>query len=432
LSVIEDFVVGRTVDFGEINSCLVGLEDRWRSSCHVLRSGEAGWYRRLSVADRVGVVATAQAMIALRMMGTGVPHIDAIVRTLMALRRDDGAWAFVSNLSDVGVVDATAWSLLALYEWRNEKTFRHLLATQLEDSLDWLESVALQSGGWGIIPEGSHRSYSTALAVQTLCNCGRRSSMVVQRAIHHLISVADPGTGAWYDASRRLSVPTTAEVVRAFSAAADDQSTYSAELTKACNWLLNIGQQTNLWIAGPGTAYLEEVEVELGTRRIRVEYGHSPRPVAITALSAAGQADTPEVVAAMRMLVGGILSNRWGEIAGGRYLEPTSWMLHDICTAIVHFRGSFSKRTVAVWADYARVVELSQGQGGLVCTVRKHWPKFGIAAGCVLVAWMLVRAGIVKASIISLVLFVVAPLVLNLISNFIFEFLNHRRRGKSD
>lgn len=428
MSFVNDFITGRTVGFDEIDACLSRLKDRWLVSCHALPSGDTGWYRRLSVADRIGLVATAHAIMALRASGSGVPNIQKIVPTLLSRRRADGAWPFVSNLSDVGVVDSTATMVPALYEWQDDPEFRATdLRNLLQGSLDWLEQSALADGGWGIAAGAAYRNYSTAIAIQALCACGRRSSPVVQRAIHRLLSVADPGTGGWHDAERNLSIPTTCEVVRALSAAARDDAKYEAEIAKACHWILKVGRQTRLWEAGPKTACLEEVEVTVDSRLVRIEYGHSPRPVAISALSAGGFAAGPEVVGAVRALLDDIAANRWEKTAGGRTVEPTSWMLYDVTMALVKFRESFPRNTVAVWADNARVVEHRRGQGALVRAAHEHWTKIAVAGGCVLLLWMLVRAEIVPGFGIAMLLFVVATISLNMIANLGTDLLNNRR-----
>lgn len=426
MTFVEDFVVGRTVDFREIDACLNELGDRWRVSCHVQPSGEVGWYRRLSVADRIGFVATANAISALRISDDVVPHAQEVVKTLLGRRREDGAWPYVSNLNDVGVVDATAAVLLALYEWQDAVDFRaQNLREVLQNALDWLERAALDDGGWGLICGAPYRNYSTAIAVEALCHCERRSSPVVQRAIHRLLSEADPRTGAWHDAGRALSIPTTCEVVRALSAAASDHSKYNAEIAKACDWILQSGRQTQLWEAGPATACSEEIEVTVGTRLVRVECGHSTRPVAIGALSVGGRAHSTEVVAAVRALLDDVAANRWERTAGGRGVEPTSWMLYDAAFALDAFRNAFSRDTVAVWADKGRVVEHRRGQGWLARAVSRHKPKLLIGAACLVVVWLISSSGMVPVGV-SMVGFVISTIVLGVVSNLAFELVKKR------
>jgi hypothetical protein len=427
-SLSESFI-GRRVDFATVDTVLLSLADRWRGACNVLKNDETGWYRRLSDADRVGVVATAHAISALRLASVDVPNAEAVVETLVGRRRDDGAWPFISNLGDVGVVDATASTVLALYEWQDAAEFRQMnLRSLLQGSLDWLEQSALTNGGWGIIADSPYRNYSTALAIQALCNCGRRSSPVVQRSLSKLISVADPATGAWHDATRKLSVPVSSEVIRALTAAAAVHSRYAAQIAKACDWLLHVGRQTNWWEAGPETAPLEEVDVSVGTRFVRIVYGHSPRPVAITALSGATLARTPEVVAAMNTLLADLVKNRWDPIAGESSSELTSWMVYDATTALVTFRKAFSQLTTMVWAGNGRVVEHFRGEGLFTRLGREHYPKVIITLGCVTLSWLLVRSGMVPGWGVAMILFIVATILLNVISNFISDFLGERGR----
>lgn len=431
MSFVADFITGRTIDFTEIESCLRKLEDRWLGSFHMLQSGEAGWYRRLTVMDRVGIVATANAITALRASGHDVPQLHNVVRTLVTRRRPEGGWSFVSNITDTSVVDATAATLMALYEWHDEVEFRNLnLQGVIQDSLDWLELVALREGGWGLIAEGPYRNYSTALAIQALCACGRRSSSVVQRGIHRLISESDTVSGGWQDACRVLSVPTTSEAIRALEAAATNRATYAAELSRACDWLLQIARDTRFWEVGPVTASLEEVDVVDGTRRVRIEYGHSPRPVAITALALAGTADVPEVVAAMRMLLDDCGTNRWDSTSGGKYTEPPSWMLYDVMISLLAFRNGFSRNAVGVWADNVRIVEHIRGQGPLTCKFIRHWPKLLLMSASGVLLWMLLWVGMVRDLGAAALLAILAACLLDVISTPLLKFFRNLQRKR--
>jgi hypothetical protein len=421
---IRDLISGHRVDFAALDACLQALRDRWLVACHVLPNGQTGWYRRLNLADRIGLVATANAITAIQLSGGNVPHVEAVVHTLIAHRRPDGSWPFVSNLNDVGVVDSTSSVILALYEWQDAVEFRAMnLPLLLQGSLDWLEQAALEQGGWGMIQGSAYRNYSTALAIQALCNSGRRSSPVVQRAIQHLISVADPGTGGWHDAGRKLSLPTTCEVVRALAAAAADQSRYAAEINKACDWILKTGRHNELWTVSPAMACLEEVEVTVETRLVRIEYGHSPRPLALTALSVGGFANSPEAVAAMQVLLEDISTNRWEAIAGGGSSEPTSWMLYDVSVALATFRDAFSRHTISVWGNNNRVVEHLRGDTLLTRVLKEHWPKLAVTFGCIILLWALVRSGIIVGWGWVTLSLLGGTIGLNVISNFVSDFL---------
>jgi hypothetical protein len=421
-------MLGSTIYLNEIDSSLFSLEDRWLGSYRTLPTGEAGWYRRLGLVDRVGLVATAHAITALGEVRNDVPHLNEAMRTLILHRRADGAWPFVSNLNDIGVIDSTAWVLVALYRWQDTAEFRELeLPRLIQESLDWLERAALSEGGWGLTAEAPYRNYSTALAVEALCICGRRASSVVQRGINRMISQSDPVTGGWYDASRRLSLPSTCEVIRALSIASSDRSRFKAEISKACLWILRIARQTDFWSPTADTACLEEVEVIRNSQPTRIEYGHSTRPVAITALSLGGFASRPEVLAATKLLLSHITANRWQSIAGGHYSEPMSWMLYDVTTALVTFRKAFSSHTEALWYDNTRVVEHLMGQSFLIRTINQHGPKLIVGIACVIFAFMLNRAGMVQGFGWAMLLFILSTLTLNIVANLITESIKRGR-----
>ena len=94
MSAITDYFFGRYIGFDEIESCIRKLSDRWLDSFHQLQSGEVGWYRRLNITDRVGIVATANAIMALRSADRDVPRVHDVVRTLLSKQRADGGWSF--------------------------------------------------------------------------------------------------------------------------------------------------------------------------------------------------------------------------------------------------------------------------------------------------------------------------------------------------
>jgi hypothetical protein len=432
VSVIADYFVGRYIGFDEIESCVRKLSDRWLDSLHQLRSGEVGWYRRLNITDRVGIVATANAITALRSADRDVPRVHDVVRTLLSKQRVDGGWSFVSNLDDVSVVDATASVLLALYEWQNAAEFNDLnLQGALRHALDWLQEAALSEGGWGLIQAAPHRSYSTALAIQALSACGYRSAPVVQRGVHRLISEVDGGSGAWQDASRQLSVPTTAEVIRALRSAAGSGATYTSVITKACSWLLRTARETHSWREGSLTASLEEIEVFVEGRRVRVEYGHSSRPVAIGAVAVADMQANAEVVSAVRMLLDDCAAERWDSTPGGRYTDPPSWMLYDVITSLVFFRNAFPKSVDAVWSDTVRVVQHSRGEGFFTRKIREHHPKLLLIAGLTAIAWMLVAVGVVPSFGLKAFATIAYVLMLNVAGNVIFDLARDYRHKRS-
>lgn len=241
-----------------------------------------------------------------------------------------------------------------------------------------------------------------------------------------MISQADPLTGGWHDASRRLSLPSTCEVIRTLTIASNDRSRYKAEISKACLWVLRTARQSNFWSPNSDTACLEEVEVTRNSQRIRIEYGHSTRPSAINALSLGGFGSRTEVVAATKLLLRDISANRWQSIAGGHYSEPMSWMLYDVITALVTFRKSFSSHTEALWYDRTRVVEHLRGQNFLIRIMNEHWPKLIVAIVCVTLALMLNQAGMVQGFGWAMLLFVFSTLGLNIVANFITDSIKRR------
>jgi hypothetical protein len=106
-------------------------------------------------------------------------------------------------------------------------------------------------------------------------------------------------------------------------------------------------------------------------------------------------------------------------------------MLYDVTMALAAFRNAFSRHTIAVWADNTHVVEHLRGQGLLIRMAKEHWRKIAVAGACVLLAWMLVQAGMVPGFNLAMPLFAISTIVLGVIANFVFELLKNRRRKRS-
>jgi hypothetical protein len=150
--------------------------------------------------------------------------------------------------------------------------------------------------------------------------------------------------------------------------------------------------------------------------------------VAIGAVAVADMGASPEVVAAVRMLLNDCVSDKWESTAGARYTVPTSWMLYDVMTSLSLFRNAFPRSVSAVWADNVRVVQHSQDQGAVTRRIREHGPKLLLMAGLATVIWMLVWAKVIPSFGLGTLFLIISTLALNVAGNIIFEILRDYRR----
>ena len=289
MSINKLFLPGFQFETKSVESAVLSLSSHWRFSLHETPSGEFGWYRRLDDLNRVGNVATAQGLLSSQELGIELKDIEKIIATLTSRVHDDGGWSFISSLDFISVVDSTSFVVRALFYYQNASKFRsYNLSKIIERGLDWIENAVLPSGGWAITATGPQRVVSTALALETLVGCGRGSSKLFRRGVQSLINSSDPHTGAWHDASNRLSVPVTAKAISCLSLISTTLPDFDISLSRPCNWIISLSLQTDLWCKGPECPTNEEVEIQSARGIIRIDYGHSTLPLVAYSLSREG------------------------------------------------------------------------------------------------------------------------------------------------
>lgn len=428
---IKASLIGRTIDPSEVRSLNASLVDQWRSTQTRLPTGEVGWYRRLLENDRVGVVATAQGILGLKQLGCEITDPEALLHTLLKKQRSDGSWSFVSNLDDRGVVDATAWTILALVELRGLEVCGSFdSSTAISTALNWLEENANPDGGWGICAGQRTRAYSSALAVRALAVAGREKREVTLRGLKTLLTLQDHTVGGWRDATGALSVPATASVLLTFADLPYQESKFSAARWKATHWLLQIARTSSYWSEGPHARPREEVEVYMRKRRRRVEFGFSPRPMAIDALIRSGHSTTPIVMHGFSELLLVMRTGDWEKATGSQVPLPTSWMLYDVGSCISSFKQAFKHRSHSIWVGRSQVVEHSPFDGAVARQLQRHKRKMVVLVTSATIVGLLRFAGVIANFSVGATVALVGVITVNVLSNFLTELIKgyHERR----
>ncbi|WHU46832.1 terpene cyclase/mutase family protein [Gordonia sp. L191] len=420
-------IAGYTFQMDALHKANSDLTDRWVTAFHHW-NGEAGWYRVLSSRDRVGTVATANALVSLGALGAAVDPAHAIsaMRCLLSRQVDQEYWTFVSNLNTIPVVDATCAVLEVL---ARASTHDPALAAEARSaatrSLDWLEANEVSPlGGWGITPGAPYRTYSTAIAIQVLCLHGREYKDATQRALGRLLTEVDPATGAWRDSSGQTSVAATAEAVQALLQAQTPYRRYSAEISRAVGWLVNVYQEHPDWISSPVSGAHEEVSVDIGSRTLRVEYSHAVAATALRTLVAARTYDDSVVVHSVINCVQGVNNGRWHIFAGNQYRStPPSWMLYDISIALSAWHALVPADIDSIWLGRHRIVFHKATTPKAARLVSRHWPAICWIIFTVLIIGILRVAGVIESFGVKAIMVVVASLILNVISNLVYDLL---------
>ncbi len=427
-SVLAPYTRGQSVGAATLNQALTSACDLLRSHVHVTPTGEVGWYRQVNRTDRVGIVATAQAVRSFAAAGQAAPRLPEVVRTLLSLQRPAGSWPFISTLADHDVVDSTCWTILALQDARSDPACLGLqpaVDSAVSRATTWLMSVARAGGGWGITGTSDFRVYSTALAVRSLISAGARGHAATDAALQKLLSVSDAPTGAWSDVRGSLSVPITAQVVLALVEAETPAVRYTQQVDRAVHWLSSLAVSTDYWCAGPYVGYHEEVEVGVGVTRARVEYGYSPGAAAVTAICTSGASIAPTVLPISRLLADAT-AQRWSRLSGQHRAELTTWMLHDFVACVSAFRARLGAPDNEVWSNGSRVVQGRQSQAWPIRVAVRHWPALLTVALVALFVYACEAAGLVEGPYLAAVAFVVLNVTLSIAGNVATSYLRGR------
>lgn len=413
---------GRAITSAALSAASTDATDLLTSNLHRTSTGDLGWYRQLNRLDRIGVVATGQALKVFGATGVPAPHMADVVAALIRKQRPSGAWPFITGLASEDVVDATAWAALGLLAVRGAPSCA-AVSKDIDESValatDWLAGAASTQGSWGITPSSAPRVYSTSLAIRTLSATGGNSTdAVAASGAQWLLSVADAQTGAWRDARSNLTVPTTSQAILALVAARSTQVAYRHEVERAVAWLRSIAVESKWWLAAPYAGFNEEVEVTLGKTPIRIEYRHSPRAAAIEALCSA-DSGLDLVTLPMAEMVEQASRGEWSRMSGEHLPDVTSWVVHDFASCLAAYRARIDAGTIEIWSNGRRAVQ-SSGTCPVVHFAQRRWPTLAFLAGGATLAFAADTAGLVSAGKIGAAAwFVVVSLILAIAGNLL-------------
>lgn len=284
-----------------------------------------GWYRDLHRNNRIGNVATAQIILVYTDTNNEIPHKESIFTNLYNKRLPDGSWSFISNIDEVGVIDATAWVLLALLS--NQSKYKHY--SFLEESYNWLLKIQNNDGGWGIIEGASSRIVSTAFAVRALLAANNsRHDSAIKKALSYLIDNQHTES-YWKNACGKPCVGATSHAIFALSNFSID---YSLQINRAANWLINSCNRNPRDFWDHNNSH-EEVEVTIRNKITRINYDFPLTPLAIRALRLSGLSKT-NYTDIIEDYITELEVNR--DFKGTRTLSgyDTSYGIHDIVMSI--------------------------------------------------------------------------------------------------
>lgn len=417
----------QTLTISMLEDVLYQLQEVWINSTVSLPSGEFGWYRKLDNRTRLGNVATAQGILANPAFCLHPERRGKLISSLLRRRRDDGSWAFVSTLNSIGVIDATAWVVLALASLQVTTEPDLGLESSIILATDWLIGKAQAHGGWNLGGDAEPRIYSTALVLRALYATKRQECAAFQSSIRFLLSKQDQATGAWKDTSGSLSISVTAFVIVTLSMIAGKEQSYQSSRHRATDWLLNIAKESNDWSEGPYAKSVEEVEVHTQAGLSRIEFGTSPRSLALHAATLERTINCPEVVRVALMVTTAAAEEDWRKATGNGSSSLASWMLYDVQMALRSVQRVFDGSNLVAWTDGHRSVLSRSSDSRMLVLVRRH-PK--TVAGIFLLIFSLLCFPVLGFGAFALLLPVVGGIAQNIISSWIYDHWKANRGNK--
>jgi Squalene-hopene cyclase C-terminal domain len=165
-----------------------------RANFRTTSTGTAGWYHYLDD-PQPGVTASAVGLYCFGLAGVEFERADQVVRYLISQQGSgeyEGGWA-VRTTNNFPIVEATAWVLRCLAIQTSSLT---TAGDALKKGVLWLENNQNTDFGWGSYKGQPSRTFTTALAVLALQECGG-SADIISNAHKWLIEAQGQNQPAW-------------------------------------------------------------------------------------------------------------------------------------------------------------------------------------------------------------------------------------------
>jgi prenyltransferase beta subunit len=255
------------------------LEERF-----TVEDARAGWSQYLSN-DAVGVLSTAQGLLALAHANVRSRYIEPTACCLEEAQNRDGGWqvmhSFLGEPNDISITESTCYCLWALIE-----AGRSVDSPVIAGGAAWLITTQRRSGGWGVSERSEEAQViATAFAVRMLAKLGYRQA--VAKGVDWLRSTQCADGGWGFQRTKRSEVdlsssaPTAHAVITLLSAGVP---TTDQAIIHGCAYLR---RRFNSEDAEPWPATLFDTLVDPGTSS-RLIFRHYTTPWALVALSLAG------------------------------------------------------------------------------------------------------------------------------------------------
>ncbi|PWG79284.1 phosphorylase family protein [Pararcticibacter amylolyticus] len=306
----------------------------------IIDNSKGGWHQFLK-SEKIGNVATAQALITLDSYDTGSEFKERAFSFLLEnqLSSDndlnDGGWPYVSNLPEVANTDSTCWVLSALQ--MNNATY----ADQIARGVRWLKKNFIRSSqypGWGPTSDTGVRTYTTANVINTAIKLGLQKDEEFQLAIQAL-KRAQNNDGGWGEIPGAPSTLShTSHVVIALLDSHVPSTNGSVQ--KAIKWIRK-KLEAKISENGLDMGYSEMFDFRYGTpsgvKPQRMTFFHMPLAYAVLALIKSSESCSELINEAV---MGLLKASDYGTFSHPLLLEKTIWAIFDVLKVLNEFKKS--------------------------------------------------------------------------------------------
>lgn len=408
-----------------IKDALIYTKDYYRAT-----RGRHGWHQFLG-SDKVGVVATAQALLCFHYFKEDFSEKRRAIATLRQaqfLKKSDitlnSGWAYVTNASTFPTTECTAWALLLLLEERDPAQ------PCFNSGIGWLLNNHPTQGktdsGWGSTKSDEARVYPTTLALRVLARSGHTKIDHFIRAKNWLIAARNQEDGGWGE--REGSPSTFLHTAHALIALRQcGINSHSEILMKGSDWLLESFDKKRLWHDPVRGGLVEHVDIHAPAGVVpptqRVTYFHFTIPWVIHALIMCGRVNTSQVFKGINWITENCQKGYWDHPFLVSRKNKVMWAIHDCLMVLKSFQTTFPH-----WFEIEKLI-LKNGQIITEPVHRTTKPilkyfrrlvKSRIAWGCfvvILVVLLLVVFQIIPVQ--QGILGILVPFLIAIVANFL-------------
>lgn len=307
---------------------------------------DVGWHQHLGT-NKIGIVATAIALLYYKMIGEQCRDEEQCLSFLIRRQNDDGGWPYISNTNGASNVESTCWALQALYAYSAEGANDEIINRCVDWILGQHAPIVDSDSGWAFVGNAVSRVYITALVLRTLSLLGKHGVQEFESAKQWLLNSQNEDGGWGELADRGSSFFFTSFAVIALMECGCQPT--DGVIKNAKRWFelrLN-GVDVN---DASLLCYMEFIENKVGEDRIRISFFHYVLPYVICACIRVG-IDNRIVFDAIRLMQKRMED---GEIEHpmleNSKIKPI-WALYDSVKAVKEFEGVFKD-----WSELNEII----------------------------------------------------------------------------